>query len=201
MEARQRGDDVAVLLVQMLEGGILAEDIHALPLAEKTTRIGQFSNTSRAFPCQEDAHLLIDTDELFATGAEGLGGFNQEVQQRRMAHQAVDLIHRDDARLLVDQAVTADGGKHLRVGQRLQDRVAFQFVKAEHPRLNPVCLPPRDKSTLVAPLRNSRPGTDCRCRARRFHRPGLWRCVWSLPCHPDPTAHHRPHHRWEPVPA
>jgi hypothetical protein len=32
-----------------------------------------------------------------------------------MAHQAVNLIHRDDARLLVDQAVTPDGGKHLRI--------------------------------------------------------------------------------------
>ena len=32
MKARQASDDVAVLLVQMLEGGILTEDIHALPL-------------------------------------------------------------------------------------------------------------------------------------------------------------------------
>src|SRR5690606_27442544 len=34
VEARQGGDDVAVLLVQVLESGILTEGIHALPLAE-----------------------------------------------------------------------------------------------------------------------------------------------------------------------
>jgi hypothetical protein len=53
-----------------------------------------------------------------------------------MAHQAVDLIHRNDAGLLVDEAVTADGRKHLRVRQCLQDGVAFQFVEAEDPRLD-----------------------------------------------------------------
>jgi hypothetical protein len=46
-----------------------------------------------------------------------------------MAHQTVDLIHGDDARLLVDQAVAADGTQDLCVRQRLQDRIAFQFVK------------------------------------------------------------------------
>lgn len=53
-----------------------------------------------------------------------------------MAHQAVNLIYRDDARLLVDQAVTADGAQNLCVRQRLQDRVAFQFVETEDTRLN-----------------------------------------------------------------
>jgi len=42
-----------------------------------------------------------------------------------MAHQAVDLIDRDDARVLVDEAVAADGGKHLRISQRLQNRIAL----------------------------------------------------------------------------
>jgi pimeloyl-ACP methyl ester carboxylesterase len=55
----------------------------------------------------------------WAGDAEGLRRFDQEVQQRRMAHQTVDLIHRDDARLLVDETVTADGGQDLRVRQRL----------------------------------------------------------------------------------
>ena len=34
MKARQRGDDVEMMLVQVLEGGILPEDVHALSLRE-----------------------------------------------------------------------------------------------------------------------------------------------------------------------
>jgi hypothetical protein len=54
-----------------------------------------------------------------------------------MPHQPVDLIHCDNARLLVNQTVPADGAQDLRVGKRLQDRVAFEFVEAEDTRLNP----------------------------------------------------------------
>jgi hypothetical protein len=53
-----------------------------------------------------------------------------------MAHQAIDLIHRDDARLFVNQAVAPDSTQDLRIGQRLQDRIAFEFVEAEDTRLN-----------------------------------------------------------------
>jgi hypothetical protein len=59
-----------------------------------------------------------------------------------MTHETVDLIHRDDAGLLINEAVTPDGTQHLRIGQCLQDRVAFQFVEAEHTRLNPVSTTP-----------------------------------------------------------
>jgi len=34
VEARQRSDNVTVLLIEMLEGRIFVEEIHALPLAE-----------------------------------------------------------------------------------------------------------------------------------------------------------------------
>ena len=76
-----------------------------------------------------------------------------------MAHQAVDLIDGDDARLLVDQAVAADGAQDLRVGQRLQDRIAFQFVERENARLIQ-SRPPRVRSMLVVPLRNDDHGPD-----------------------------------------
>jgi len=46
-----------------------------------------------------------------------------------MAHQAVDLIDGDDARLLVNQAVAANRRQHLGVGERLQNRIAFQFME------------------------------------------------------------------------
>ena len=86
----------------MGEGGILAEDVHALPLREDDADRAVLEDQPR-FPLKEHAHLLIDHDQgFFAAGAEGLGRLDQEVQQRRVAHQAVDLIDGDDARLFVD---------------------------------------------------------------------------------------------------
>jgi len=55
-----------------------------------------------------------------------------------MTHQAIDLVNRDDARLLVDQAVTPNRAQDLRVGERLQDRIAFQFVEGENTRADPL---------------------------------------------------------------
>ena len=40
--------------------------------------------------------------------------------------------------MLVDQAVSADGAQNLRVCQRLQNRVAFEFVKGKDARRDPV---------------------------------------------------------------
>ena len=45
-----------------------------------------------------------------------------------MARQAIDLIDGDDARLLVDQTVAADGGRTC-VERAPADRVAFEFVE------------------------------------------------------------------------
>ena len=58
MEARQSGDDVAVLLVEMLEGGVLAEDVHPLPLAEHDPDRAVLKDQ----PClagEEYGHLLV----------------------------------------------------------------------------------------------------------------------------------------------
>lgn len=55
-----------------------------------------------------------------------------------MTHQAINFIHCDDARLLVDQTVTANGTQNLCVRQCLQNRVAFQFVETEDTRTNPI---------------------------------------------------------------
>jgi hypothetical protein len=87
-------------------------------------------------PEEQLLHDLIHTDELFAPRAEGLGGFDQEVQERGMTHEAVNFIDGDDARLFVDEAVAANGTQDLCVRQCLQDGVTFQFVKAEDTRLN-----------------------------------------------------------------
>lgn len=122
------GDDVAVLLIEVGESSVIAEHVHALALAEDHANWAVFEDEAR-FALQKNAHLLIDHERLFAPGAEGLCRFDQEVEQRRVPHQAVDLIDRDDARLLVDKAVAADGAQHLGVGQGLQDWVAFQFVE------------------------------------------------------------------------
>jgi len=83
-------------------------------------------------------HPLIDHDRLLATGAERLRRFDQEVQERRVTHQPVHFVHRDDARLLIHQAVAADGGQHLGVSKCLQDRIALQFVEAENTWADPV---------------------------------------------------------------
>jgi len=58
MEARQGGDDVAVLLVEMLEGGIFMEDIHALPLAEDHADRAVLKHQPR-FSSEENTHLLV----------------------------------------------------------------------------------------------------------------------------------------------
>ncbi|MBE2184465.1 MAG: hypothetical protein IAE89_13635 [Anaerolineae bacterium] len=58
VEARQRGDDVAVLLVEMLERGILMEDIHALPLREDDAD-GAVLEYQPCLPSEENTHLLV----------------------------------------------------------------------------------------------------------------------------------------------
>lgn len=58
MKARQRGDDVAVLLVEMLEGGILVEHVHPLPLAENHPDRAVLEHQPR-LPIEKDAHLLV----------------------------------------------------------------------------------------------------------------------------------------------
>jgi hypothetical protein len=130
---RQTGDQTEMLLVQVQEGVILVKDVHPLPLVEHNADRRILEDVA-CLVLQKDAHLLIDTDELFSPGAEGLRGLDQEVEQRRVTHQAVDLIDGDDARRLVRQTVAADGGEYLRVGDGLQDRVAFHLVEAEHAR-------------------------------------------------------------------
>lgn len=60
MEARQRGDDVAVLLVEVLEGCVLVEDIHPLPLAEDYPDRAVLEHQP-GFPLQKDGHLLVQT--------------------------------------------------------------------------------------------------------------------------------------------
>ena len=53
-----------------------------------------------------------------------------------MTHETVHLVHRNDAGLVINEAVTPDGTQHLSVGQGLQDGIAFQLMKAEDARLN-----------------------------------------------------------------
>lgn len=58
VETRQRGDDIAVLLVEMLERRILVEHIHALPLRKDHADRTVLEHQSR-FTCEENAHLLV----------------------------------------------------------------------------------------------------------------------------------------------
>jgi hypothetical protein len=58
VEARQRGDDVAVLLIEVLESGIFVEDIHALPLTEDHADRTVLKHQP-GFPLQKDRHLLV----------------------------------------------------------------------------------------------------------------------------------------------
>ena len=58
LETRQAGDDVQVMLVQVLEGRILAEDIHALPLREDDADRAVLEDQPR-LPIQKDTHLLV----------------------------------------------------------------------------------------------------------------------------------------------
>src|SRR5690606_23042722 len=71
MEARQLRDDVAVLLVEMREGGIVAEDVHPLPLRENHTDRAVLEDQA-GFSLQKDAHLLIDHEGFFPSRAERL---------------------------------------------------------------------------------------------------------------------------------
>ncbi|MEZ4672235.1 MAG: hypothetical protein R3E39_30380 [Anaerolineae bacterium] len=58
VKARQGGDNVAVLLIEMLESGILMEDIHALPLRKDHPDRAVLEHQPR-FPLQKDRHLLV----------------------------------------------------------------------------------------------------------------------------------------------
>jgi hypothetical protein len=156
VEAGQGGDNLAVLLVQVLESGIIVEDVHPLPLVEDDPDRAVLEDQAR-FPLGKDAHLLIHADKLFAPGAEGLGGLDQEIQQRRMAHQAVDLVHGDDARLLVDKRVAADSAQDLGIGEGQHDRVFAHLVEGEDARPDP--LPPGARQIHVGlPVQKARPG-------------------------------------------
>jgi hypothetical protein len=108
--------------------------------------------------------VLINTDQLLSARTERLGRLDQEVQQRRVPHQAVHLIHRDDARLLVDQAVAADCREHLCIGQRLQDWIALQLVEAEYTRGDPVAATARQVD-VGGPVEERRPRAGARTQA------------------------------------
>ena len=58
MEAWKLRDDVAVLLIEVGEGGIVAKDVHALPLAENHAD-GAVLEDEAGFPLKEDRHLLM----------------------------------------------------------------------------------------------------------------------------------------------
>ncbi|MDX2139948.1 MAG: hypothetical protein SF123_17815 [Chloroflexota bacterium] len=60
MKAGQCRDDVAVLLVEMLEGGIFVEDVHPLPLREDHPDRAVLEHQPR-FTSQENTHLLVQT--------------------------------------------------------------------------------------------------------------------------------------------
>src|SRR5690554_3685947 len=54
LETRQAGDDVQVMLVEVLERGILAKDVHALPLREDDADRAVLEDQSR-LAIQKDA--------------------------------------------------------------------------------------------------------------------------------------------------
>ncbi len=58
VEARQRGDNVAVLLIEMLERSIFVEHIHALPL-RKDHPDGAVLEHQPCLSSEEYAHLLV----------------------------------------------------------------------------------------------------------------------------------------------
>ena len=60
MEARQGGDNVAVLLIEMLEGRIFVEDIHALSLRKDHADRAVLEYQPR-LSSEKDAHLLVQT--------------------------------------------------------------------------------------------------------------------------------------------
>jgi len=53
------GDDVAVLLIEMLEGGIFVEDIHALPLREDHADRTVLEHQPR-LSSEKNTHLLVE---------------------------------------------------------------------------------------------------------------------------------------------
>ncbi len=58
MEAGQGSEDVPVLLVEVLEGSVLLEDVHPLPLGENHPDRAVLKDQPR-FPFKEDGHLLV----------------------------------------------------------------------------------------------------------------------------------------------
>jgi len=58
METRQRGDDVAMLRVEVGEGGIVAENVHALSLVENHPNRAVLEDQA-CFAFKEHAHLLM----------------------------------------------------------------------------------------------------------------------------------------------
>ena len=194
VKARQRGNDVAVLLIEMLKSSIVAEDIHALPLREDHADRTVLEDQSR-FAFEKNRHLLIDHQHLLPPGAKGLGSLNEKIQQCGMPHQPVDLIDRDDARLVVYQTVAPDRAQDLRVRQSLENGIALKLMEAENTRGSIQSRPPRVRSTLVVPLRKPANGplpvqspaiSSARFRAIRS----------GLPlCRPAQSEHRRRLHR------
>jgi len=58
VEARQIGDDLAVLVVEVLEGGILFEDVQPLALVEDHAD-GTVLEHQPRLAIEQDAHLLV----------------------------------------------------------------------------------------------------------------------------------------------
>ena len=60
MEAGQRGDDVAVLLIEVLEGCVFMEDVHALTLRKDHADRAVLKHQPR-LAIQKDRHLLVES--------------------------------------------------------------------------------------------------------------------------------------------
>jgi hypothetical protein len=73
-----------------------------------------------------------------------------------MAHQTVNLIHGDDARLFVDQAVAADGAQDLGIGDGEHDRVFAHLVEGKNARRDPASASPRQVDVGL-PIQEFRP--------------------------------------------
>lgn len=58
MKTRQIGDDLAMLGVEVLEGGVLVENVQALPLVEDHADWAVLEHQPR-FLFEEHAHLLV----------------------------------------------------------------------------------------------------------------------------------------------
>jgi hypothetical protein len=132
MSAFEVADDVAVLVVEVVEGGVI-EGLHPCTLVEDDADGRIFKQETRLV-CQKDGHILVDGDDFLASSAEGFDGFNQKVEQAGMAHEAIDFIDGNHARCIGYKAVSADGGQHLCVGDCQQFRVATHLMEAENAR-------------------------------------------------------------------